>query len=365
MVTPAPALRAEALRVPFGDREGLASIDIEVAAGERLALLGPSGSGKTSLLRSLAGLQPILAGRVVVDGRDVTGGAPEQRGVVYMHQAPSLFPHLSVLRNVAFPLDVRGYERADADRLARAGLARVQLETLAERAPTTLSGGQRHRVALARALAASPRVLLLDEPFASLDPALRAEVREAVLDVLRESGGPGVVVVTHDVDEAAALGDRVAVLLDGAIAQSGPPAEVFARPATVEIARFLGTTNVMTGHRDAEGLIHTVFGTWRSPGRSGTIHLVVRPGQVQLHARQAPVVAADVAATATAIVDSIHERVSGTYVRLRWPTDGAATPWLAAMSEGAPRVGAAVTVVIDPRQAHVIDAVDEARHDVR
>lgn len=364
MVTSPVALRTEALDVAFGDREGLRSINLDVAPGERLALLGPSGSGKTSLLRSLAGLQPVLAGRVSVDGRDVTTLPPEERGIVYMHQAPSLFPHLSVLHNVTFPLDVRGHSRAEADRRAREGLARVRLEALADRAPSTLSGGQRHRVALARALAASPRVLLLDEPFASLDPALRAEVRDAVVQVLRDTHGPAAIVVTHDVDEAAALGDRVAVLLDGGIAQCGQPAEVFARPGTVAVARFLGTTNVMTGQRDADGLVHTLFGAWRSPGRRGTIHLAVRPGHVRLQARDVPLAATGQAVTATAIVDSIHERVSGTFVRLRWPLDTAAAPWMAAASGGTPRVGEAVIVVIDPRHAHLID-VDEARGDVR
>ncbi|MGE0124101.1 MAG: ABC transporter ATP-binding protein [Vicinamibacterales bacterium] len=364
-MTPPNALRVEALRVAFGDREGLRSIDLDVAPGERLALLGPSGSGKTSLLRSLAGLQPVLAGRITVDGRDVTRRAPEQRGIVYMHQTPSLFPHLSVLRNVTFPLDVRGHSRAEADRRAREELARVRLEAFADRAPSTLSGGQRHRVALARALAAAPLVLLLDEPFASLDPALRSEVRDAFVRVLFENQGPATIVVTHDVDEAAALGDRVAVLLEGGVAQSGPPAHVFARPATFAVARFLGTTNVMAGRRDAEGVVHTQFGSWRSPGRAGLIHVAVRPTHVRLNRGEMPTESSGVLVSAVAVVDSIHERVSGTFVGLRWPADAAAAPWTAALSGTPPRAGERVTVVIDPRDVHLIDAVDEAPADVR
>ena len=182
-----------------------------------MALLGPSGVGKTSLLRAIAGLGTLSSGTVLVDGRDVTAAPPDGRGIVYMHQSPSLFPHLSVLDNVAFPLEVRGVSRSEAARPTAAELlARVQLRPAASRPPSTLSGGQRHRVALARALAADPAVLLLDEPFASLDPELRAEVREAVVDLLERGEGPAVVLVTHDVDEAAGLADRLVGVAAGA-----------------------------------------------------------------------------------------------------------------------------------------------------
>ena len=269
MVTPAPGLRATGLRVAFGARAGLERIDLAVAAGERLALLGPSGSGKTSLLRTLAGLVEPLAGVVLVDGVDVTTWPPERRGIVYMHQVPSLFPHLSVRENVAFPLEVRGVSRTEAHARADEWLSRVRLGDFGPRPPSALSGGQRHRVALARALAAQPRVLLLDEPFSSLDPELRGDVRDTVLDVLSGLDGPAVVVVTHDVDEASALGDRVAILLGGHIAQAGSPAEVFARPASIAAARFLGTTNLVAASRDDTGHVHSVFGCLPSPGAAG------------------------------------------------------------------------------------------------
>lgn len=365
MVTATLALRAHGLRVAFGGREGLASIDLEVAAGERLALLGPSGGGKTSLLRSLAGLQPVLGGRIEVDGRDVTALPPEQRGVVYMHQTPSLFPHLSVVRNVMFPLEVRGREPSDAARVAHDWLARVRLDGFADRATHTLSGGQRHRVALARALAAAPRALLLDEPFASLDPSLRGEVRDAVTQVLRDGDGPAVIVVTHDVDEAAALGDRVSVLIDGGLAQSGTPAEVFAHPASLAVARFLGTTNLVEARRDEAGVVHSVLGKVAAPGPAGTVHLAVRPGHVRLQPSDGAPGLASSGLCAAALVESVMERVSGSFVRLRWRADVSAAPWSALVSGVVPSVGTTVTVAIDARDVHVIEHAPNGRADVR
>lgn len=236
--------------VRFGDRVGVRGIHLAVARGERLALLGPSGAGKTSLLRALAGLDSLATGTLVVDGVDVTSWSPERRRVVYLHQTPALFPHLSVLDNVAFPMTLRGVARQEARRRASALLETLHLGALAGRPPLGLSGGERHRTALARALAAEPAVLLLDEPFAALDPSLRAEVRQAVLDMLADRNGPAVIVVTHDVDEAAQLGDHIAVLLDGRIAQHDAPSDLLRRPGSVAVARFLGMPNFVPGARD-------------------------------------------------------------------------------------------------------------------
>ncbi|MGE3177466.1 MAG: ABC transporter ATP-binding protein [Vicinamibacterales bacterium] len=337
-------LAVEDARIAFGGSIGLDAVSLQVSAGGTLALLGPSGVGKTSLLRAVAGLGGLHGGRVIVDGRDVTMLPPERRGIVYMHQAPSLFPHLSVIDNVAFPLEVRGVPRQAAR--ARAGdlLAQVRLEPLAGRAPSTLSGGQRHRVALARALAAGPGVLLLDEPFSSLDPELRAEARAAVLDLLAGGDGPALVMVTHDVDEAAGLSERLAILIDGGVAQCAAPSEVLTRPRTLAVARFLGLANLVAGSRDDAGRVECALGRFASPGPPGPVVVTVRPAAVRAGQAGTPGVSGRV-------VD-VLERVGGTTlrvlvgdVRCEAVPDGS-TPY-------AP--GAAVSLATDPAAVHVID----------
>jgi putative spermidine/putrescine transport system ATP-binding protein len=294
--------------VLFGSRVGLRDVSLQVRSGERVALLGPSGTGKTSLLRAIAGLGGLSSGSIRVDGREVGSDPPERRGIVYMHQVPALFPHLTVLDNVAFPREVRGTPRREARRLAADLLHRVQLAELADRAPATLSGGQRHRAALARALAAKPAVLLLDEPFAALDPALRADVRDAVVKLLTEDTGPAVIVVTHDVDEAATLAGRLVVLLDGRLAQSGPPSELLAAPRSLAIARFLGLPNLIRGVRDDNGRIASALGTFRAAGPPGNVTLAVRASAIRLrpwrgHGPRATIV-------------GVVERVSGALARV-------------------------------------------------
>lgn len=259
------SLRVHDLHARFGDSPGLRGIDLAVEPGERLVIVGASGAGKSTLLRAIAGLAPVAAGRVEIGGREVTRLPPERRDTVYLHQTPLLFPHLSVGENVAFPLRVR--RTPDAEVRARVAhlLARVGLEGFAARPPRTLSGGQRHRVALARALAAGPALLLLDEPLSSLDPALREEVRGTIV-ALQAEGRPGIVLVTHDLDEAGLLGDRVGVLLEGRIAQLAPPAELFARPASLAVARFLGFPNRLPGRVRADGCFECTLGAWTPPG---------------------------------------------------------------------------------------------------
>lgn len=264
---PTPALSLDRVDVPFGDNEtgdGLREISLHVARGERVALLGPSGEGKTSLLRAIAGLASITRGTVFVNGRDVTSTAPESRGTVYLHQTPVLFPHMSVLDNVAFPLTVRGVAPAERRRTAQQILERVQLGALGERLPHALSGGQRHRVALARALAASPHVLLLDEPLSALDPILRREVRETIRELHADSPA-GMLLVTHDLEDATALGDRIAVMLGRELAQVAPVATLFAQPATLAVMRFLGVHQELLGTMIEGARVHTALGTLTLP----------------------------------------------------------------------------------------------------
>jgi molybdate transport system ATP-binding protein len=232
-------------------------VALRVPAGSTTAVVGPNGAGKSTLLRALAGLAPLTAGRVALDGRvleDPAGSAAripaEGRGIGVVFQDHLLFPHLSALANVAFGPRAHGVARAVAEERARALLDRLGIAHLADRRPAALSGGQSQRVALARALVLEPALLLLDEPMAALDAGTRLDVRELLADELRRFGGAAVL-VTHDPVDALALADRIHVLEDGREVQEGAPAEVAARPATAYVARLVGM-NRLTG-RDADG----------------------------------------------------------------------------------------------------------------
>jgi ABC-type Fe3+/spermidine/putrescine transport system ATPase subunit len=242
----APALEVRGLSVACGDAPGLRDISFALAPGERLVLLGASGAGKTTLLRAIAGLAPLAAGHLTVGGRDVTDHPAESRDAVYLHQTPLLFPHLSVFENVAFPLRIRGRREPEIRATVAELLESVRLEQLAGRRPHMLSGGQKHRVALARAMAARPAVLLLDEPLTALDPSLRDEVRATLLS-LQARYRPALVIVTHDLEDAAVLGDRIGILLGGTLAQLDQPERLFQRPISLPVARFLGVPNLVAG----------------------------------------------------------------------------------------------------------------------
>jgi iron(III) transport system ATP-binding protein len=255
----------------FGPHRVLADLDLDVPAGSLTAILGPSGSGKTTLLRILAGFERADAGTVRIGDAIVDGEgkhvAPERRRIGYVPQEGSLFPHLNVTANVGFGLPARQRSsRQIADLLESVGLA-----DLGRRYPHELSGGQQQRVALARALAIRPDVVLLDEPFASLDAHLRASIRTDVQQIFAAAGTTAVL-VTHDQDEALAIADRVAVLRDGAIAQYAAPAELYSRPADSRLARFVGDANLLDGLR-RDGLVDTVLGQLpvdAAPGGAGT-----------------------------------------------------------------------------------------------
>ncbi len=255
----------------------LRGVGVEVAAGTVVALLGPSGCGKTTLLRVIAGLERADAGEVRVGDRLLSGpGAfvpPERRRIGMVFQDGAVFPHLSVARNVAY-----GLARRDPDRDARVGeaLALVGLDRLGDRSPSTLSGGQLQRVALARALAPRPSVILLDEPFSSLDAPLRAELRVEVRRMLAAIDATAVF-VTHDQEEAFVVGDQVAVMDAGLVVQQGAPSELYERPATREVAGFIGDANLLRGEGDG-GTARTPIGPipLHSPAH-GPLDVLVRP----------------------------------------------------------------------------------------
>jgi len=270
------------LHKAFGSRPVLRGVDLVVPAGTITAVLGPSGCGKTTLLRIIAGFDDPDTGEVRIGGRPVAGPGgslpAHRRRVGLMPQEGALFPHLDVAGNVAFGLPRA--ERARADRVVRHWLAMVGLEGLERARPHQLSGGQQQRVALARALAARPAVLLLDEPFAALDAGLRERVREDIAAVLRATGTTAVL-VTHDQAEALSLADEVALLIDGTVAQAGPPADVYHRPATLAAARFVGATVEFAGRAQA-GQVEFALGRHpaRLPVPDGPVTVVVRPEEL-------------------------------------------------------------------------------------
>lgn len=237
-----------------GGRQVLQPLDLDIHPGETLVFLGPSGCGKTTTLRLIAGLeQPDAGGQVLFDERDVTALPIERRDVGMVFQNYALFPNLDVAGNIAYGLKIRGLPRAERDARVAELLAMMQLEPLAERRIQQLSGGQRQRVALARALAPRPRVLLFDEPLAALDAQLREQLRADIGALLRELGTTAVY-VTHDQQEALALGDRIVVMGEGRIAQIGTPTQIYQRPASRFVAGFVGQLNrfEVRGHSGAE-----------------------------------------------------------------------------------------------------------------
>ncbi len=238
----------EQVRVSYGDREVLAGIDLEVPEGELLVVLGPSGSGKTTMLRAIAGLEPVTSGRVLVAGRDVTHARPGRRNVSMVFQSYALFPHLTVLDNICFGLQVRGVSGGPARERATEAARAAGCSDLLERRPGQLSGGERQRVALARALAREPDAFLLDEPLSNLDAELRTQTRSE-LKALHARVGGTMIHVTHDQTEALVLGDRVAVLRDGVVEQVGTPDDIWSAPATLAVARFVGSPamNILDG----------------------------------------------------------------------------------------------------------------------
>jgi len=243
-VEEAPAVRLNGIRRVYGDVVAVAGVDLDIGAGEFFTLLGPSGSGKTTTLRVIAGFERPDAGRVELQGVDVTRVAPAQRAVNTVFQDYALFPHMTVAENVEYGLRVKGMSRRDRQARAQDVLERVRLPGLGDRKPVQLSGGQRQRVALARAIVNGPPVLLLDEPLGALDLKLRQEM-QIFLKALQRDLAITFVYVTHDQEEALAMSDRVAVFNEGRIEQVGSAAEVYERPQTEFVAGFVGVSNVL------------------------------------------------------------------------------------------------------------------------
>lgn len=242
----------------FGPVAALREVSLTVAGGEFVTILGPSGCGKTTLLRVIAGLELADCGRIALGGSDISRLPANRRPVNTVFQNYALFPHLNVFENIAFGLRARRYAQSEVDRRVGAALEMLHLDELPKRRIGQLSGGQKQRVALARALVNQPDLLLLDEPMSALDAKLRAEV-QLELRRLQRRLGKTFVLVTHDQNEAMTVSDRIFVMRDGRIVQSGPPVEVYDRPANRFVAEFLGTTNLIAAHRE-NGAMRTELG---------------------------------------------------------------------------------------------------------
>jgi ABC-type Fe3+/spermidine/putrescine transport system ATPase subunit len=267
---------------PGQARPAVADLSLRVAEGGLTALLGPSGSGKSTILKLIAGFLAPEAGDIRLADRSLLGLPPDRRGVVLVFQNAPLFPHLTLSQNVGFGLRMRGLPGPEIARRVAAMLDRVQLTGLGDRRPAELSGGQAQRGALARALILDPAVLLLDEPLSNLDTALRDEMRGLIRRLQRESGVT-MLVVTHDQGEAVVLADRIALILDGRLAQEAAPEEIFARPAAQAVARFFGGENFLPG-RSGAGVFHTAIGALPLPPglAEGPGLLTIRPEALRL-----------------------------------------------------------------------------------
>ena len=238
-------LRLEQLTRSFGERIAVRDLSLEVERGQLVCLLGPSGCGKTTTLKMIGGFLLPDAGRILVDGQEITRLAPERRPVATVFQSYALFPHLNVLQNVIYGLRFRPGTRAEARAKGLEYLKLAGLEEYADARVQELSGGQQQRVALVRALIVNPKVLLLDEPLSNLDAGLRATLRDELKEMKRRFDMT-MVFVTHDQEEAMVLADRIAILKDGVLQQAGTPEEVYRRPANAFTMEFLGLTNHLT-----------------------------------------------------------------------------------------------------------------------
>ena len=239
-------IRLDRVSRGFDGVMALQDLDLTIRRGEFIAFLGPSGCGKSTALNCVAGLLTLTGGSIWVDDRRIDELPPERRGFGMVFQNYALFPHMTVRRNIGFGLAMRGVPKAEADARIDAAIRLVQLEAHGNKLPGQLSGGQQQRVAIARAIVVQPPLVLMDEPLSNLDARLRLEMRHEIRRIHNELGR-STVYVTHDQDEALSLADRIVVLREGRVRQIGTPEELYARPATLDVARFMGYRNVFEG----------------------------------------------------------------------------------------------------------------------
>ncbi len=272
-----PLLTVQNVSKRFGSTSAVSGVALYIERGEFFGLLGPSGCGKTTTLRMIAGLEKPDTGTIEFDGRDITGLTPEARGFGMVFQNYALFPHLNVVENVAFGLRARRKAKSEIAQRVALALELVQLPVYAKRNVAELSGGQQQRVAIARAIAIEPALLLFDEPLSNLDVTLREETRGELRELVGRLGLTAVY-VTHDQEEAFALCDRISVMSQGKILQTGTPRELYERPAEVSVARFLGRNNLIRAMRLSA--MKSEGGEFKTLEGGHTLHLPVRPDEL-------------------------------------------------------------------------------------
>ena len=331
----------------YGDFAAVDDITLHVEHGEFISLLGPSGCGKTTTLKCLAGFETVDDGRILFDGQDVSSLPPERRDIGMVFQSYALFPHMTVSGNLAFGLEMRRIPRAEIAKRVQAVLELVQMPSLGDRYPRQLSGGQQQRVALARALVIEPKILLLDEPLANLDAKLRDEMCTFIRD-LQQRVGITTVYVTHDQAEAMTMSDRVVVMFAGRVAQAADPETIYDRPASREVADFVGQSNLITGivgrAADGSAVVRTAAGAVPvAPNivadEGATATLLARPESIGLTAPQTP------GANLTGVV--VHRYFHGAFVDYRIKV-GEETLMVAAPPPADYRTGDAVGLTFRP-----------------
>ena len=348
------------LTYPGADAPTVKDLDLDIADGEFLVLVGPSGCGKSTSLRMLAGLEEVTEGRILIDGRDVTHDDPKDRDIAMVFQNYALYPHMSVRENMGFALKLAKVGKAERNARVEKAAEMRDLTPYLDRKPKDLSGGQRQRVAMGRAIVREPQVFLMDEPLSNLDAKLRVQTRTQVAALQRELGVT-TVYVTHDQVEAMTMGDRVAVLDAGILQQVAPPKELYARPANVFVAGFIGSPAMnLLRARAEDGAV--MLGGQRLPvpdGVSGDVIVGVRPENTTLGD------GASGGLEATVVL--VEELGADSYVYAHWDgagvgADGAngangADPLIARVGDGtAPPVGSRVSLVADPDKLHLFDA---------
>jgi iron(III) transport system ATP-binding protein len=335
------SLTIDRLAKQFADRRVLQGLNLDVSSGELVAVLGASGCGKTTLLRLIAGFEQADAGTIQIDREPVAAPGqhepPERRRIGYLAQEGALFPHLTVEANVAFGIRRKPDRRSRvADLLDMVGLD----ASYAKRFPQQLSGGEQQRVALARALAPMPRIMLLDEPFSALDATLRRDVRDVVATTLKRAGTTALL-VTHDQAEALSMGDRVAVLRDGRIAQVADPVSLYRHPVDADVARFVGEAVLIAGVAQ-KGVVSCALGTFPTMRErpDGPVEVLIRPEQIRLPKHGTP---GSVCGQVSSVTFYGHDAV----VELALPHAITSTIRVRVLGQSTPAPGQAVGVAVD------------------